>query len=337
MPRKPRIEYKGAIYHIMSRGNRGDSIFEDDGDNELFIDTLAEACTKTGWLVHAFCLMGNHYHLLLETPEANLVSGMKWLQGTYTQRFNSRHRQWGHLLQGRYKALVVNGEADYFLTVSNYVHLNPARARMIPGSGGAELADFRWSSFLLYLDPAKRPEWLSVDRTLGSLGLTDDRKGLVAFKGYMDQRVLEVSGSPDPMDMDAAWSSIRRGWYLGDASFRKELLDRLDGVICQQGRRDSFSGEQVREHDELEAERLLRWGVDRLGIKQEELEFLKKSAPVKQALCWLLRKRTIVTNRWLAERLWCGHPSAISTFVSRVAAVTQGELKELRETLKLED
>ena len=101
MARKPRIEYEGAIYHVMSRGNRGDAIFLDDKDRETFVDTLEEACAKTGWQVHAFCLMGNHYHLLLETPEANLVAGMKWMQGTYTQRFNSRHKLWGHLLQGR--------------------------------------------------------------------------------------------------------------------------------------------------------------------------------------------------------------------------------------------
>ena len=94
MARKPRIEYPGAIYHIKSLGNRGDAIFLDDKDRETFINTLEEACTKTGWLVHAFVLMGNHYYLMLETPEANLVSGMKWLQGTYTQRFNARHKQW---------------------------------------------------------------------------------------------------------------------------------------------------------------------------------------------------------------------------------------------------
>ena len=131
MPRKPRVEFEGAIYHIMSRGNRGDAIFRDEKDYETFIDTLDGACTKTGWLVHAFVLMGNHYHLLLETPGANLVEGMKWLQGTYTQRFNSRHKLWGHLLQGRYKAIPVDEQSGegYFPTVANYIHLNPARTK----------------------------------------------------------------------------------------------------------------------------------------------------------------------------------------------------------------
>jgi len=99
MARKPRIEYPGAVYHVLSRGNRKESIYRNESDYELFLNTLEEACSKTGWLVHAFVLMGNHYHLLLETPEANLVHGMKWLQGTYTQRFNSRHNLSEHLLQ----------------------------------------------------------------------------------------------------------------------------------------------------------------------------------------------------------------------------------------------
>ena len=105
--------------------------------------------------------MGNHYHLLLETPHANLVDGMRWLQGTYTRRFNIRHREWGHLFQGRYKALLVDTAGEYFLTVSNYIHLNPARAKCFDLERG-KLSDYPWSSFRLYLDP----EWLAVDRTL---------------------------------------------------------------------------------------------------------------------------------------------------------------------------
>jgi REP element-mobilizing transposase RayT len=98
MGRNPRIEFEGAVYHVMSRGNRQEAIFLDDHDNRMFLDTLAEACGRAGWKVHAFVLMGNHYHLLIETPSPNLVDGMRWLQGTYTKRFNMRHKKWGHLL-----------------------------------------------------------------------------------------------------------------------------------------------------------------------------------------------------------------------------------------------
>jgi len=280
-------------------------------------------------------LMGNHYHLLLETPEANLVAGMKWLQGTYTQRFNVRHKQWGHLLQGRYKALNVDGVADYFLTVSNYIHLNPARAGLIGDRMGKKLAGYKWSSFPLYLDHSIRPEWLCVERTLGCLDLMDCDEGLEAFAVYMNKRVAEVSSAENPHEYDARWAKIRRGWYFGDEAFRKELLGRLDEVVDRQAVRGSLSGEQMRAHDELEAERLIEWGLDRLGVEKASLVDMKKSAPEKQVLAWLIRSRTIVSNQWISDRLCCGHVSNISTFVRSVKRCEEGgKLFELRELLQ---
>src|SRR5438132_664548 len=106
MVRKLRIQYPGAVYHVLNRGDRREGIFHDDADRQRFIETLGEACGKTGWQVHAYCLMPNHFHLVLETPQPNLVAGMKWFLGTYTGRFNRRHKLFGHLFSGRYKALV---------------------------------------------------------------------------------------------------------------------------------------------------------------------------------------------------------------------------------------
>ena len=118
MARKIRIEYAGAAYHVMARGNQGRDIYADDRDRKLWLETLGQACEKTGWRIHAWVMMNNHYHLLLETPEANLVAGMKWLQGTYTQRYNSRHEIFGHLFQGRYKAVLVEPEVDNYFAVA---------------------------------------------------------------------------------------------------------------------------------------------------------------------------------------------------------------------------
>src|SRR3974377_1035117 len=123
MPRKLRGEYPGAMYQIMSRGDQTDEIFLFERDRQDFIKTLAEACRKTGWQVHAYCLMRNHYHLVLETPEANLVAGMAWLQSTYTIRLNHRHQLVGHGLSGRYKAQLVEGSGNgYLRTGCDYVH-----------------------------------------------------------------------------------------------------------------------------------------------------------------------------------------------------------------------
>ncbi|MBN2161667.1 MAG: transposase [Pontiellaceae bacterium] len=333
MARKPRIEYEGAIYHIMSRGNRGDAIFLDDRDRETFLDTLEEACMKTGWLVHAFCLMGNHYHLLLETPEANLVTGMKWLQGTYTQRFNSRHKLWGHLLQGRYKALLVEGAGgEYFSTVASYIHLNPARAKLFDLEKG-RLTDYRWSSYPLYFRPSKRPSWLAVERTLGAMGRADERSGREAFRRTMQKRVQEIAGSDRPQEVDTQWGKIRRGWCFGSEQFRDDLLERLDGVIGSQGRRESFSGEEVRAHDEAEAVRLLEAGLRILGLKPSGLADMRKNAPEKQVLAWLLRSRTVVANQWITEHLHCGHSCNVSAFVGNVKRADRGPLMDLRNRL----
>jgi putative transposase len=115
MARKLRVEYPGAIYHVMNRGDRREPIFRDEEDRRRFITTLGEACAKTGWQVHALCLMHNHFHLVVETPRANLVAGMRWFLGTCTGRFNRRHRLFGHLFSGRYKALIVDGSGNGYL------------------------------------------------------------------------------------------------------------------------------------------------------------------------------------------------------------------------------
>src|SRR2546422_6417108 len=169
MARKVRVEYKGALYHLMNRGDRREPIFRDDSDRQLFLETLAEACAKTDWQVHAYCLMSNHFHLVVETPQANLVAGMKWLLGTYTGRFNRRHKLVGHLFSGRYKSLIVDGSGNgYLRTVCDYVHLNPVRAKLLQPE--EPLQKFGWSSYPEYLKrAAKRPEWLRVDRVLGEL------------------------------------------------------------------------------------------------------------------------------------------------------------------------
>src|SRR6266481_1389789 len=150
MPRQLRIQYQGAIYHLMSRGDRREEIFWDDLDRKGFLQTLGAACQKTGWQVHAYCLMSNHFHLVIETPQPNLVEGMKWLLGTYTIRFNRRHKEFGHLFGGRYKALMVEGNGNgYLKTVCDYVHLNPARAGLLAAE--QPLQAFAWSSYPLYL------------------------------------------------------------------------------------------------------------------------------------------------------------------------------------------
>jgi len=206
MPRPLRVEYEGAIYHVMNRGDRREAIFEDDDDRQRFIDTLAAACGKTGWQIHAYVLMGNHFHLVAETPQANLCVGMKWLLGTYTMRYNRRHKKWGHLFGGRYKAQLIDERDErYLVTACDYVHLNPARAGLLKAE--EPLENYRWSSFVGYLKPAVRPHWQRVDRVFGEHGLSEERwKDRREFarrlesrrqEGWMKRRLSNCGGDGD--------------------------------------------------------------------------------------------------------------------------------------------
>src|SRR6058998_3148664 len=187
--RKLRVQYPGAIYHVMNRGDRREPIFKDDADRARFLETLGQCCTKTEWQVHAWCLMNNHFHLVIQTPKANLVAGMKWFLGTYTARFNRRHKLFGHLFSGRYKALLVDGSGHgYLRTVCDYVHLNPVRAKLLPSERA--LRTYPWSSYPEYLKRTTlRPKWLRIDRLFGEMRLFRvSVAGRQQFERLMEQR-----------------------------------------------------------------------------------------------------------------------------------------------------
>ena len=193
MPRGVRIQYPGAVYHVMCRGDRREAIFGGEADREMFLGTLAEMCGRTGIWIHSYVLMSNHYHLLLETPEPNLVAGMQWFQGTYTQRFNARHRLSGHLFQGRYKAIPIEGKRpEYFRLASQYIHLNPVRAGLL-AAGKPDLISYAWSSFPLFVKRAVLPRWLRRERVFGSVELPDEGAGSRRrYRAWMARRTQEV-------------------------------------------------------------------------------------------------------------------------------------------------
>ena len=312
MARPLRIEYEGAMYHVMCRGNNGRDIFFGDDGCKKFLDTLDEACIRAGWFVHAYVLMGNHYHILLETPEGNLVDGMKWFQGTYTQRINAWQGRRGHLFQGRYKAQLVNSEQrddNYFQTVSDYIHLNPARAKMTgEGKRWERLRDYPWSSVQLYCGwKRKRPSWFVVDKVLESYCFKDDTRGRDSYGKYMDAKGEEVQGA----EPGIGYEELRRGWCLGDGDFRQKMLDRAKKAL--EGKKlESVMGAAVREHGETEAAKLLAEGLEKLKLDSDDLEGMAKSAPEKKALAAWLSQQTLVPADWIAAELHMGHGSLVS-------------------------
>src|SRR5690625_673373 len=164
MARPLRIEFDGALYHVTTRGDRREAIYEDNKDREDFLEVLAEVVERFNWLCHAYCLMGNHYHLVVETPDGNLSRGMRQLNGVYTQATNRRHRRSGHLFQGRFKAILVDKES-YVLELTRYVVLNPVRAAMVKSPG-----DYPWSSYRAMVGEAEAPGWLATDGLLALFG-----------------------------------------------------------------------------------------------------------------------------------------------------------------------
>ncbi len=294
------------MYHVMSRGNRRDDIFLDDVDRHDFIKTLAEACQKTGWQVHAYCLMRNHYHLVLETPNANLVAGMAWLQSAYTIRLNHRHKLFGHVFSGRYKAqLVEGGGGGYLQTACDYVHLNPVRARLLKSD--ERLMSYPWSSFPWYLAvPRHRPCWVRVDRLLGEHGLgADTAANRQEFERRMEARRLA--------ERDAkSLGALRWGWCLGSAEFKEQLLEGMDGKLGEH-----HAGQLRVELAEVKAKRIVAQELRRLGWTEKELQTRRKSDAVKLALAARLRRETTLSIKAIAELVHLGSSKSANTNLHR--------------------
>lgn len=211
MSRPLRLEFPGALYHVTARGNARGSIVVDDEDRRRFLSVLAECVARFRWLCHAYCLMDNHYHVLIETPTANLSLGMRQLNGVYTQRFNRRHARVGHLFQGRFKAIVVERDS-YLLELCRYIVLNPVRAGVVKNVGR-----YPWSSYLATVGREPVPGWLTVDWLLGQFG----RRRATAQRTY-EQFVAQGNTGPSP------WAALKGQVLLGSNQFVAQMRARLD-------------------------------------------------------------------------------------------------------------
>ena len=310
MARSIRIEYPGAFYHVMARGNRREAIFKDDDDRRFFLKTLSDACGRTGWRVHAWLLMGNHYHMFIETPGANLVEGMKWLQNAYTRRFNVRHRLWGRLFGDRYKSVLVEGAGCYYETLADYIHLNPARAGLVNPAKGSGILDYQWSSLAggYALAPGKRPGWLVASTGLAVLGLPDSAAGRRRYVERLDRRIveegLERAGiAAVPEEVDARCSHLRKGWYWGSRQFGERMLKLGERVLSKKRHRSYKGSQESRAHGEKEAARLLKEGMAAVGLRKADLENLPGSDLRKVAVASAIWERTTVGMQWINDRL----------------------------------
>lgn len=210
MARPLRIEYPGALYHVTSRGDRQEAIFDDDQDRTAFLNILDEVVSRFRWRCHAYCLMGNHYHLMIETPEANLTKGMRQLNGVFTQWSNRRHKRSGHLFQGRYKAILVDRDS-YFLELGRYIVLNPVRAAMVKHP-----RLWAWSSYAAMIGKSATPAWLTTGDLLAQFG-----KRRAGARRRYQQFVAEGMGAA------SIWENLNGQIYLGDDDFVEQMREKL--------------------------------------------------------------------------------------------------------------
>ena len=325
----------------MCRGNNGQSIFMTNSPllpersgatgkgQRLFLSTLEEVCQQTGWRIYAYALMGNHYHLLLETPEANLVAGMKWFQGTYTQRFNAMFRCRGHLFQGRYKALPIEADRDpaYFREAGQYIHLNPFRAGLAGIGMTQPLEAYPWSSYAAYVGHRRKiPSWLECGRLLHACGFDPQRPKSRAYYRELVERRMSGEALAGPVE-ELVEKQLERGWFVGGEAFKRWLAERLPKQS------DNLRGEQRRAHNELEAERLLTKALHVMNLTEDELLSMRSNQSEKQAVAWLLKQHTTATGVWISARLGMGDRSNVSRALSAVTHAADPERKRWKKRM----
>jgi putative transposase len=218
MTRPVRIEFEGALYHVTSRGDRREAIFEEDADRVAFLDVLEKVVETFNWVCHAWCQMTNHYHLVIETPDGNLSKGMRQLNGVYAQMMNRQYGRGGHLFQGRYKAILVDADA-YLLELTRYVVLNPVRAGMVELPG-----EWPWSSYPEMIGERAAPEWLVTDGLLAQFS-TDRLEAVQRYIEFVGQGIGKAS----------IWQGLRSQIYLGDATFVERMQSQCKGLATTVG------------------------------------------------------------------------------------------------------
>lgn len=310
MARPLRVEYAGGCYHVINRGNYRQRIFSGKGAAEAFERTLGEAAERYGWVVHAYVIMGNHFHLAVELVEPNLSEGMKWLQGTWIRRFN-RFRNWtGRPFQGRYKGILVE-PGHVFGQVCHYIHLNPVRARIHPIG---DVGEYRWSS-LHWFGKKGCPSWLDGTTVLEeSGGLPDTRSGWRKYRDY-----LEWLATDEVEKKKLVEAKLSSGWCKGTKEFRKSMRDeaREKGALLDRVRFEGLEAKELVREREAYWEDMLGKASVLAGIDLDNLP-AAKMAPDKSLLAAVLKRSTSVSNKWLAARLMMGQPSTASQATRRI-------------------
>jgi REP-associated tyrosine transposase len=332
MGRALRIEFAGASYHVMARGYRRERIVLDDVDRQRWVETLEEGAVRCGWQVLAYALMSNHYHVLMTTPEANLVAGMKWFQSAYATRFRSRHRLVGGVFAGRYKALLIERDNRHLGTVMDYIHLNGWRAGLVKLEEG--LNHWPWSSLPAYASTQRgRPGWLEVAEGLRWQGFSDTAAGRQSFLQRLEERArMGTRRGEEAVEAERSLrATLKRGWLFGSQAFEERMHPLLAAAFSRQRDPERIDKEVRRDYGQREAERLIQAAMKRWGWTEKSLLSLAKGHRQKVFLAWWIRQRTQVPVNWLRKRLNLGVPAAASRLLAQIAKLNTARSKAIRQ------
>lgn len=320
MARSLRIEKSDGVYHVINRGNYRQDLFINEGAHLAFESCLFEACEMCGWVLEGYCVMTNHFHLVIRTPEGNLIYGMKWLQSTFANRYHHYRKVHGKLFQGRYKSLIVE-EDSHLGGLLHYVHLNPVRAGIVDV---AALRDYRWSSFWYLHHPSKRPDFMDVSGCLEATGgLSDTSAGRKKYREYLAWLSADSGAQKDLLFDRMCW-----GWAIGSKDFKKGLLseeaERLkaeaSGTEALDLKGERYDGQELREANELKWEMFLERGLCVLGKGAAAIREDLKSAAWKVMLAAVIKRHTSATNVWITGRLNMGISQGVSQNVGKFHA-----------------
>lgn len=311
MARPLRIEYEGALYHITARGNERNTIYREEGDFKKFLDILSELPQRYGIVIHGYVLMGNHYHLLIETPKGNITRVMHYLNATYTGYFNRKYKRVGHLFQGRYKGFLIEKER-YLLSVSRYIHLNPIRAKILKSP-----EEYRWSSFPAYIGNSERKDWLTCDWTLKQFS-EDKVKARRLYKAFVDEG---LTSKENPFE------GIKGGLILGSEDFISEIKKKLK---LGRHREIPESRKLIRN---ITYEEVIAIVSKRLGVSEQEIKEAGRRDNEARRIClYLLRRLTDVRNEEIAGHFGIGY-TAVSQAVSRLKREMEKN-KKIKKTVQ---
>lgn len=300
MPSKMRIQYEGARYHVINRGNYRSDVFAAKGAAESFMRTLEEAAGQYAWKVHAYAIMRNHYHLAIEMPKANLSKGMHWLQCTFASRFNRFRKQSGRLFQGPYKALPIE-DVGGLCRVVDYIHLNPVRAGAV---APANVRSYAWSSLNVF-SGKKSMAWLTSGEWLSARGWKATPKGMRAYEEY-----LIGLGKDEAAQKEAGLIKLSEGWAIGTEGWKRALAKEYAQRRAVSGR--GLGRDELVEIRRAQNENALERALKKAGRAEAELKTKPRMQKWKVEVALEMRKEGVPVT-WLAERLQLGKATSLRT------------------------